>query len=47
LSAKVWNDTNRLICQYGSRLDILYDDVEFDASKSRCERVIFWNQTVT
>ena len=47
LSAKVWNDTNRLICQYGSRLDILYDDVEFDASKSRYERVVFWNQTVT
>jgi hypothetical protein len=45
LSAKVWNDVNRLISQYGSRLDILYDDVGFDAVKSRYERVIFWNQT--
>ena len=47
LSAKVWNDVNRLINQYGSRLDILYDDVGFDAVKSRYERVIFWNQTVS
>jgi hypothetical protein len=47
LSAKVWNDVNKLISQYGSGFDILYDDVEFPAVRNLYSRVIFWNETVT
>ena len=47
LSAKVWNDVNKFISQYGSGFDILYDDVEFPAVRNLYSRVIFWNETVT
>jgi hypothetical protein len=29
LSGKVWSDANKLIAQYGSQLDVVYDDPEF------------------
>ncbi len=46
LSEKVWNDANKLIAQYGSRLDIVYDDAEtIDAVKSRYNRLFFWNES--
>jgi hypothetical protein len=39
LSQKVWADANTLIAQYGSRLDIVYDDAEtMDAVKSRYDK---------
>jgi hypothetical protein len=48
LSGKVWSDLNRLIVQYGSQLDVVYDDPEFmDAVKSRYDRLFFWNETVS
>jgi hypothetical protein len=48
LSQKVWGDANTLIDQYGSRLDIVYNEPEvMDAVKSRYGKLIFWNETVT
>jgi hypothetical protein len=47
LSHKVWDDANKLIGQYGSRLDIIYNDPEFiSAIMSRYDKLIFWNETV-
>jgi hypothetical protein len=48
LSPKVWADANMLIDQYGSRLDIVYDDAEtIDAVRSRYDSLFFWNETVS
>jgi len=48
LSQKVWDDTNKLIDQYGSRLDIVYDEPEvMDAVKSRYNKLFFWNETIS
>jgi hypothetical protein len=48
LSQKVWDDTNTLIDQYGSRLDIVYNDAEvMDALRSRYNKLFFWNQTIS
>jgi hypothetical protein len=45
LSSKVWNDANTLVNQYGSALDIIYEDTlqnhAFNYSK-----LVFWNGTV-
>ena len=44
LSKKIWDDVNNLLDRYGSRLDIVYSDPEFnDAIKSRYNKLIFWN----
>ena len=48
LSQKVWDDANTLLDQYASRLDIVYDEPEvMDAVRSRYDKLIFWNETVT
>ena len=48
LSQKVWDDVNTLIDQYGSRLDIVYNEQEvMDAVKNRYDKLFFWNETVT
>jgi hypothetical protein len=41
----IWNITQQLISQYGSRLDIIYDDPAFPLG-SGYSKVYFWNQTV-
>ena len=47
LSAKIWEDSNELVNQYGTRLDIVYDDVEtFEAIQNRYQELIFWNKPV-
>ena len=47
LSQKVWDDANKLIWQYGSRLDIVYDDPEFiNAIIGHYDKLFFWNETV-
>ena len=47
LSRKVWEDANRLVGQYGSRLDIVYDDPEtFGDIAVRYNKLFFWNETV-
>jgi hypothetical protein len=48
LSKKIWEDVNNLLDMYGSRLDIVYNDPEFNnAIKSRYNKLIFWNETTT
>jgi hypothetical protein len=48
LSPKVFDDTNLLVMQYASRLDIVYDDAEFiDGVRSRYNNLFFWNETVS
>ncbi len=48
LSPKVWADANTLIAQYGSCLDIVYNDAEtMDAVKSRYSKLFFWNETLS
>jgi hypothetical protein len=48
LSGKVWSDVNKLIAQYGSQLDVVYDDPEFmGAMRSRYDRLFFWNETIS
>jgi hypothetical protein len=47
LSSKVWDDAKKLIDQYHSHLDIVYNDPEFiNVIMSRYDKLIFWNETV-
>jgi hypothetical protein len=47
-SGKVWSDVNKLIVQYGSQFDVVYDDPEFmGAVRSRYDRLFFWNETIS
>ena len=46
LSAKVWSDVNTLIGEYGSHLDIVYDDKFFGGVEGRYDRLFFWNETI-
>ena len=47
LSAKVWSDVNTLIGEYGSHLDIVYDDKFFGGVEGRYDRLFFWNETIS
>ncbi len=48
LSQKVWADANTLIAQWGSRLDIIYDDAEsMDDVRNRYDNLFFWNETLS
>ncbi len=47
LSAKVWNDINKLITLYGYNFDIIFEHSLIDIAKNRYERLIYWNSTVT
>jgi hypothetical protein len=47
LSAKAWNDVNKLASQYGAGFDILFGDEDLDGTISRYDKVYFWNETVT
>ena len=48
LSEKVWADANTLTNQYGSSVDIVYNDpTVMNTVKSRYDKVYFWNQTIT
>ncbi len=47
LSAKIWNDTNTLISQYGTHLNIIYDEPNVTAATlGNYTKVFYWNQTV-
>jgi hypothetical protein len=47
LSQKVWDDANKLLGQYGTRLDIVYNDSEsISAISGRYEKLFFWNETI-
>jgi len=47
LSAKAWNDVEKLVNQYGAEFDILFDDKDLDGAISRYDKVFFWNETIT
>jgi hypothetical protein len=47
LSQKVWDDVNTLVDQYGSRLDIIYDEPHaIEAAKNQYSNLFFWNETI-
>ena len=47
LSAKIWNDTNNLINQYGPNLDITYNDPQYlNTITSHYDKLFFWNETI-
>lgn len=47
LSAKIWNDTNNLINQYGPNLDITYNDPQYlNTITSHYNKLFFWNETI-
>jgi len=42
---KIWGDVNQLLDQYGSRLDIVYSDPEFNDDLQRhYDKLFFWNE---
>jgi len=41
----IWNATQTLLRQYGSRLDIIYDDSAFPI-EGNYSRIYYWNQTI-
>jgi hypothetical protein len=44
---KIWSDVNQLLEQYGSRLDIVYSDPEFnDTLQKHYDKIFFWNGTI-
>jgi hypothetical protein len=45
LSSKIWNDANTLVNQYGSALDITYEDT-LQNHAFNYSRLVFWNETV-
>ena len=45
LSSKVWSDTNSLVNQYGSALDIIYEDT-LQNHAFNYSRLVFWNGTI-
>jgi hypothetical protein len=47
LSAKLWNDVNKLKGFYGAGFDIIYDEPGVvDAARNRYYSLFFWNETV-
>jgi hypothetical protein len=46
LSEKVWNDTQNLLQQYGSKLDIIYED-NLGIANDNYGKLVFWNGTET
>jgi hypothetical protein len=45
LSSKVWNDANNLASQYGSKLDIVYEET-LQNHAFNYTKLIFWNGTI-
>jgi hypothetical protein len=46
LSNDVWRDVNALLDEYGSKMDIVYED-GLGFNKSRYSKLIFWNETAS
>jgi hypothetical protein len=45
LSAKIWNDANNLVQEYGTNFDIIYEDT-LQLNITAYNKLIFWNGTV-
>jgi len=46
ISLPIWNNMNALIEKYGVKLDIIYDDPQFNVA-GKYEEIYYWNSTVT
>jgi len=44
-SVQIWNTKEILLAQYGTRIDIVYDDAEFPVEGKMYQHVYFWNQS--
>jgi hypothetical protein len=45
-SGQIWNITRKLLDQYGSGLDIVYDDAQFPLAGKGYQQIYYWNQTL-
>ena len=45
-SVQIWNIKEKLLVQYGTSLDIVYDDAQFPIESKEYQHVYFWNQSV-
>jgi hypothetical protein len=43
----IWNNLNKLLRQYGLRLDIVYDDPTFPIAQGNYTKLYYWNQTIS
>jgi hypothetical protein len=43
-SQQIWENSRRLLEQYGTSLDIVYDDLEFPVT-DKYQLIYYWNQT--
>jgi hypothetical protein len=43
----IWSNLNKLLGQYGSRLDLVYDDPAYPLEKGNYTKVYYWNQTIS
>jgi hypothetical protein len=46
LSPKIWEDINKLIANYGLKLDIIYEDPRFDF-RTKYAKIYLWNSTIS
>ncbi len=47
LSSKIWTDTQKLVTQYRSKIDIVYyDPNNINEIKTKYNQLYFWNQTI-
>jgi hypothetical protein len=44
-SQQIWELSQKLLDQYGLRLDIVYDDPEFPVVDWKYDQIVYWNQT--
>ncbi len=45
-SAQIWGITQKLLEQYGTGLDIVYEDAQFPVEGKGYQQVYYWNQTL-
>ena len=45
-SAQIWSIKEKLLAQYGTGLDIVYDDSQFPLAGRGYHQVYYWNQTI-
>lgn len=45
-SGQIWGTTQKLVTQYGTGLDIVYDDAQFPLAGKGYQQIYYWNQTV-
>ena len=46
MSLPIWNNMNTLTEKYGTKLDIIYDDPQFNTA-NKYQEIYYWNSTIT